>query len=443
MLLGQKSPFTHPNFLAKKEILPLLRRNDFRERQLNLLKRTNSAVICILGHDIQYATQNIFYPFQQNNNLLYLCGASEERRCALVLEKDLNGCGDGLKSTLFLPERNSELEKWWGPSTGLRRGIDFFGVNKTFSSSELGAYLAGMATGQSSILYDVPPQCNLSKFSLPTNIKRSPELAVLLSMERLIKSPIEREMMRRSAMIASEAFNKTIPNNYNNEAFYAARMEFESKMLGASSLSYAPVVAGSPRSCYIHWIRSDHPLGGNELMLMDAGIRHPSGYCSDISRTWPLCGIFTEAQAALYKMVLRVQKICLNELKKSPSLNELHSLSIKEMAKGIVSLGFEANQIIDLYPHHIGHHLGLDVHDCIDAPLRDVVPLREGHSITIEPGIYIPNSDEYPPQFRGLGIRIEDDILIGSNGSYEIISSSVPKEIEEIESLLKEKNLFT
>lgn len=225
-----------------------------------------------------------------------------------------------------------------------------------------------------------------------------------------------------------------------NEAELAAFMEYHVKSLGGDRLAYVPVVASESRGLVLHYTLNNQLL--RDWMLMDAGAQY-FGYCSDITRSWPLNGQFSHPQAKLYEAVLRVQTGCqraISELWMDPRMTFglLNELAVYLTLMELKNLGFkrvEAN-ISRWFPHSIGHHLGLDLHDSTDDDqMRLLVP---GNVITIEPGLYIPINDlDAPEEFRGLAIRIEDDFVIEESGLLTNLTEKVPKTISDIEALMK------
>ena len=216
-------------------------------------------------------------------------------------------------------------------------------------------------------------------------------------------------------------------------------MEFKSRSLGADRLAYVPVVAGSTRGLVLHYTHNNQKLAGREWMLMDAGALY-FGYCSDITRSWALSGKFTAPQARLYESVLNVQEKCQTVLQTVPdiSFSQLNDIAAYLIATELDSLGFKdvERNVHKWFPHSIGHHLGLDLHDCPNHNPND--PLIPGNVITIEPGVYIPIDDKNAPEeYRGIAIRIEDDFIIEGDGKITNMTASVPKTIAEIERLFK------
>ncbi|ORX41482.1 Creatinase/aminopeptidase [Piromyces finnis] len=264
----------------------------------------------------------------------------------------------------------------------------------------------------------------------------------LISNFRLIKSSYEIDLLKKVGDITGEAFIETFkgtkPGLYENHL--EAIFEFNVKYRNAQFLSYIPVVASGKNSLFMHYVDNNCKLNDGDLILMDAGaeLNH---YVSDVTRTWPVNGTFSKPQRKIYQLLLDIQKMCINmcTVKSGNTLNRIHQRFLDILAKELSKVfnrqvsWMETN---DICPHHIGHYMGMDVHDTED--ISRSLPLKEGMVITIEPGIYIPYDDRYPKEYQGIGIRIEDDIVVGSKKPINL-TKSVPKEINEIEAIMAER----
>lgn len=216
-------------------------------------------------------------------------------------------------------------------------------------------------------------------------------------------------------------------------------MEFKVRSLGGERLAYVPVVAGSNRGLVLHYTHNNQYLAQNDWMLMDAGAQY-FGYCSDITRSWPLSGRFNDPQARLYEAVLNIQLKCQVAIETIPSItfSQLNEISDYLTAVELDKLGFKdvEKNVNKWFPHSIGHHLGLDLHDCPNHNPNS--KFEAGNVITIEPGVYVPLNDKNAPEeYRGMAIRIEDDFIIGEGGKLTNMTEAVPKTICQIESLFK------
>lgn len=226
-----------------------------------------------------------------------------------------------------------------------------------------------------------------------------------------------------------------------SEAELAAFMEFKARSLGGDRLAYVPVVAGATRGLVLHYTHNNQSISNKDWILMDAGSQY-FGYCSDITRSWPLAGRFSDPQARLYEAVLHVQRGCQAAIETIPTItfSQLNEVAVYLTAVELDKLGFKdvERNVNSWFPHSIGHHLGLDLHDCPNH--NPDAKFVEGNVITIEPGVYVPLEDKNAPEeYRGLAIRIEDDFIIGGGVGEKLtnMTEAVPKNISEIESLFK------
>lgn len=341
----------------------------------------------------------------------------------------------------------------------------------------------GSSSGSSSLLNYLSPgsPSSFDIFSRKTDFdnvikllgdsRRSVDLSsAILDRHRLVKSPSELRLMRRAGHIAGLAHNSTMrfSNMYRghdagaSEWAMQAHFEYTAALLGASRPAYVPVVAGGERGCTIHYTDNDHLVAGTQevaggdgttgqLVTMDAGIEY-AGYNSDITRAWPVASrsagssgevSMTPAQLDLYSALLRVLKTCssLAVAQNGYSLSSLHRRSVELLAAELKDLGFQLS-VGELervfYPHYLGHYLGLDLHDT--PSIARTQPLKPGMVVTIEPGLYIPSEDSVmgkslrsriPKEYRGIGLRVEDDVAIGERENV-ILSVEAVKEVDDV-----------
>lgn len=214
-----------------------------------------------------------------------------------------------------------------------------------------------------------------------------------------------------------------------------AFLEFSCKKRGATRMAYVPVVAGGARSLIIHYVSNNSIINDGDLILVDAGAEY-GGYCADITRTFPVNGKFTKAQREIYQAVLDANKLAISRCKANAmSLDKIHNESVEFLYARLQNL-FKRRvsfaEIQNIYPHHIAHYLGLDVHDTFSIS-RDI-PLKKNMVVTMEPGLYIPDDPAKYGEYAGIGVRIEDDIVV-TDGEPIVLSSGIAKEIDEIESI--------
>ncbi|KAI8601280.1 peptidase M24 [Dissophora ornata] len=492
---GQPTWMTHPHLMNQGEITPGLTAAEYELRRTLLMESLpKGSVVISTSHRTRFMTNNIFYPFHQQTDFYYLCGFNEPD-AALVLEK--NDSPRGYKMTMFVAPKNVNIEMWEGARTGLDAAKEIFGADEAIDANLFRYRAVDMASRHENVYFDYPgpsmfmpmdiakklhntpvvpslfsrlmgvfgatkdakPSSDFAFTSHPyptnTDTKKSKSnkssqqsvadsdaiattkgLSPLVQELRVIKSEAEIKIMRHAGEISGKAFIETMkftnPQRLEHQVY--AKFDFECRMRGSQMMAYVPVVAGGSNALTMHYVNNDQPLKDGDLLLMDAG-GELNGYASDITRTWPVNGKFTEAQKDLYEVVLNANKECIKLCAEEHgmSLNQIHDVSMRLTKEGLSRLGIKplAHDIDRrLYPHHVGHYLGMDVHDTGDISRSR--PLKEGMVITIEPGLYIPRDSAYPEKYQGIGIRIEDNVVIGKTVPH-VLSVTAPKEVVDIE----------
>ena len=353
------------------------------------------------------------YDFVVNRNFYYLTGINQESSILLAYKQDgiINEC-------LFILEQNENIEKWTGKRLKVEEAKEISGIKNVLSlnsyHSELNLVLTKQKTGieQLNTLYlDLEPHNLLDEYKTTEDIGQELTLNYpWLTLKDIYRTIILKRMVKSPAEVneIKEAINKT------NIGLKAILKKI-----------FPTICASGENATTLHYPFANSLIKDNDLVLFDLGSQN-NFYCGDISRTYPASGTFTEKQKELYKVVLDCNKEIIKAIKPGVTLKELNSLASEILAKGLLNLGIIENEseIKKYYFHSIGHHLGLDTHDPSDRDL----PLVPGNVITDEPGIYIKE--------LGIGIRIEDDILVTEDGSYNL-SNSIIKEINDIEKALK------
>uniref|UniRef100_A0A3Q4G801 X-prolyl aminopeptidase 3, mitochondrial n=1 Tax=Neolamprologus brichardi TaxID=32507 RepID=A0A3Q4G801_NEOBR len=413
--LGQPSPFTHPHLIKHGEVTPGLSQTEYelrRHRLASLIEAqaerlgpsasSSTHVAIILSHPTRYMTNDIPYPFHQNQDFLYLSGFLEPDS-ALVL----HGNGRPDQAILFVPRRDPGRELWDGPRSGKDGAAALTGIERVHSIEELGVVLKSLKGTM--LWYDTsqPAHPRLHQAHVCPVLEAGPTprtLGPLIHSLRALKSSAEVALMQEAGRITAQAFRRTMA-------------------LSQGDVDEAVLFAKD-----------------GEMVLLDGGCEY-FGYVSDITRTWPINGKFSPAQIELYESVLEVQRSCLSLCSPGVSLDHIYSTMLALLGRQLKRLGIleastsdaEALQAARRYcPHHVGHYLGMDVHDTPE--LSRSQPLQPGMAITIEPGLYIcEDNDQAPKHFRGLGVRIEDDVVIREKGGPLILSSDAPKTIVDVE----------
>ncbi|XP_073993281.1 xaa-Pro aminopeptidase 3 isoform X2 [Rhodnius prolixus] len=403
-------------------------------------------VILVPSSPIHYMTEKIPYVFRQNTDFRYLTGCLEPDSALLIVIESENK----FRSTLFLREKNNHSELWEGPRTGVEIAPDVFGVDDAKPFQELENVLRDIGNKNVTLWYDALNPVNavvhrcVASFLSDKGEKELFEVRQKIHELRVVKSLAEQELMIKSAEIASDAIKLTLmstkPGVTEHQLF--ATVDYHCRMKGAEFLAYPPVVAAGDNANIIHYINNSQQIKKEDLILMDAGCEL-HGYCSDITRTWPASGSFSPFQRTLYDVVLSVQLDLISSCRDISSLDHLFTIMCKLLGRRLkeahvlskAASNLTLEQIaFKLCPHHVGHYLGMDVHDTATVPRK--AQLKEGMIITVEPGLYINSTNILTkPEFRGIGIRIEDDVLFTNKGPKVI--STCPKSVDEIENLCK------
>ncbi|CAG5134334.1 unnamed protein product [Candidula unifasciata] len=464
---GQPAAQTHPHLVAEGEVTPGLTKKEFHQRRCSLvrsaletfkgMKSVNDHLFIIPSATTVYMINEIPYPFRQNTDFLYFCGFQEPDSLLLIEAKTSKSVSTGEhESHLFVPRKDAAKELWDGPRSGAAGAMELTGVDTAFNSGEIEKYLQFYNSKHKDFVlwynHSKPVHTDfhnriISQLMHDHRHKYLENVSELCQRLRLLKSPAEIQLMQQSAKIASEAFVEVMKFSKPqvNEAHLWAKMDFECRLRGAEFLAYPPVVAGGARANIIHYITNNQVIAGGEMVLMDAGCEF-HGYASDITRTWPVSGHFTEPQRKLYNATLRVQEACIRMCTTEFSLDDIYNHMLVLLAAELTQLGIispdcsydqRLNLARQFCPHHVSHYLGMDVHDTSSVSRK--IKLQPNMVVTVEPGIYIPE-DNYKVslEFRGMGIRIEDNILVTETEPVNL-SASCPKRVEDIESIMSNR----
>ncbi|XDG06138.1 hypothetical protein ABKA04_005753 [Annulohypoxylon sp. FPYF3050] len=439
VLFGQPVYETHPHLLKPGELTPGITAQEYHERRTNLINTLppNSAVL-LPSATIHYRSGAVFYPFRQESNFLYLTGFSEPESLAVLTKTE--GVDDYFFH-LFCRPKDPGLEQWNGPWSGIDAARDVWNADQAADIGRVESLLGDALKGVNQIYTDAELSNNgaLTKYGkLLSSVAPKAKIAPLkpyVNAIRAIKSPAEIANMRRAGQDSGRAITNAMRRSWKYEKELAAFLEYQYQISGLDGQAYVPVVAGGRKGLLIHYVLNNGMIGDEELVLVDAGGEYGT-YITDITRTWPVSGKFSPAQKDLYNAVLRAQRsaVSLSRASANVTLDKLHLITENALRDQLEQLGFDVsgNRMSTLFPHHVGHYVGLDVHDVPGYP-RNVL-LREGHCITIEPGVYVPDDARWPKAFRGLGVRIEDSIAIGDDSPF-ILTTEAVKEVDDIEAL--------
>ncbi len=432
----------------------LIKTAEFSRRRENLLHMTGPGSIVLLqAASEKTRNSDVLYPYRQDSDFLYMSGFSEPEALLVLIADDNDG-----RSVLFCRPADPDRAIWDGPRAGIDGAVEDYGMDEAYEISELDKRLPALMEAAEKVYYKVGCDPELDRCVMrwmqqlhDTKDAHIPQELVSLEHDlrelRLFKSKAEIKALRRAGKVAAEAHiaaMKVAPLAAN-EAELQAQL-FMVFYHNHCPWSYQPIVGAGDNGCVLHYVGNNKPIHSGDLILVDAGCEC-EGYASDITRTFPANGRFSSEQKALYELVLKSQLAAIEEIRPGKQWLDAHRKVVSILTAGLIDLGLlegELNELIDLeaykefYMHKTGHWLGLDVHDVgdytIDGESRQLEP---GMVLTIEPGLYVaPDCELVEPRWRGIGIRIEDDVLVTRDGC-EVLSKGVPKSVDEIEALMQ------
>jgi Xaa-Pro aminopeptidase len=429
----------------------------FRRRRQRVLDRLGDGVLVLPTALLHLRNGDVFHSFRPGSDFYYLTGF-EEPEGILVARRTGRGRH---RSILFVRRRDPARELWDGPRLGPSRARRSLGVDEAFETENFYPKLEDVLVGAARLFYtlgvdermDRSLQTVFERLALrnhrgnpaahPAIVDPGPVVAV----ERLQKDSYEIESLERAAAIAAAGHVRAIETARPRMMEYELQAEIEGtfRRMGSVRNGYESIVASGANACTLHYVSNSKRMRRGELVLVDAGAES-GNYTADITRTFPVSGVFSEAQAAVYRVVLRAQKAAIRAVKPGRPWNAPHRAAVRAIVHGLRDLKIlkgEAKRIVEketyrrYFMHGTSHWLGMDVHDAGGYVEEDGKPrkLRRGMVLTIEPGLYFsPRDRSVPRQYRGIGVRIEDDVLVTRNGA-RVLTSAVPKEVRDIERL--------
>jgi Xaa-Pro aminopeptidase len=432
---------------------------EFKRRRKQLMRMMDKHSIAILPTAAESVrNRDVHYPFRPDSDFFYLTGFDEPEAVAVLIPGRKHA-----EYILFCRAKDETKAMWDGPMAGQEGAVGDYGADDSFPISDLDEILPRMLEEKSRIFYAMGCNSDLDhrlsewitkiKSKARTGMQSPMEIVELdhyLHDMRLYKSRSEISTMRKAANISAFAHKKVMRKCQPGIMEYQLESEFRHScsIKGARQQAYTSIVGGGNNACVLHYIENNDELKDGDMLLIDAGCELDY-YASDITRTYPVNGKFSKAQAELYQLVLDAQLAAIEQVKPGNHWNQPHDAAVKTIAKGLLKLGILKGTLPNAlkketyrkyYMHRTGHWLGMDVHDVgdykVDGQWRELEP---GMTLTVEPGLYIPKGTRgVPRKYQGIGIRIEDDVVVTKEG-YDILSKQVPKTIEEIESQMQAK----
>ena len=437
--------------MLKPQLTEFMRRMD--PKSVAIIPAAREAV---RSHDTNYR-------YRQNSDFFYLTGFEEPEAIAVIAPSEAK------KFTLFVRPRDPERAIWDGYRTGVEGAKADYSADEAFPIAEFDEKLPEILDGPASLYYAFGHADSeldekiIRQLTLMRETNRRPleppqtivDPTLILHEMRVFKSEPEVEIMQRAADIAAAAHVEAMKTARAGMKEYEveALLEASFRRQGAAGSSYTSIVGSGANATTLHYITNQDTLRDGDLLLVDAGAEY-LGYASDITRTFPIDGQFTEAQRDIYDLVLKTQMSCIDMVRPGVRLEDLKTHSVEMLTEGMVKLGLlkgdpakliEEKKYMQFYMHNLGHFLGIDVHDAgryyFNGESR---PAEPGMVMTIEPGLYIsPDTknipegfnQDVPAKYLGIGVRIEDDVLVTEKGA-RVLTDKVPKDAGEIEALM-------
>lgn len=459
--------------------------SEFQHRREQLLAKCEPNSICIVAAaSLLTRSNDTEYPFRQNSDFWYLTGFNEPN-AFLVLSNKYNASGhlsiakpsidqqsnadcpdtiqpdamQSLSSTIFVQDSDALAEVWHGRRLGVSKAAKELGCDAACDVDDIDDELIDIIDGHEHIYFSLDAEPRVESVismalsacrNAPKQSKLAPstvhDIQPIIHAMRLLKSADEIAIMQRAADISAMAHVRAMLFSEAGKFEYQleAEIHHEFTMQGARYPAYGTIVGSGDNACILHYTENASVLSSGDLVLIDAGCEL-EGYAADITRTFPVDGKFSDVQKQLYQLVLDAQKTALAELMPGNTISQAMLACVRVIVEGLVELGILTGSVESnieketwrkYFMHGLGHWLGLDVHDVgiykVNASDR---PLEAGMVMTVEPGLYISATANVDDKFKGIGIRIEDDIVITLDG-HHIMTNKVPKEIQQIEALM-------
>lgn len=428
---------------------------EFAKRRKNLMRMIgNDAIAIVPASTVKVRNRDVEFDYRQDSDFMYLTGFLEPEAVAVLVPGRSQA-----QFILFCRERDMEMETWNGRRAGQQGAIDHYGADDAFPIGDIDEILPGILEQRERVFYTMGVNADFDHrvIGWVNQIREKGRsgshtphefiaLEHLLHELRLFKSATEISNMKKAAKAAVAGHQRAMkhcqPGMYEYQV--EAELLYEFKKAGCDT-AYPSIVGGGDNGCILHYTDNQDVLNDGELLLIDAGAEY-QGYASDITRTFPVNGVFSEPQRELYNVVLDAQLAAIDAVQPGNHWDDPHIAAVKVITKGLVKLGLLKGRPAQLikdgeyrrfYMHRTGHWLGLDVHDVGDYKIEEQWRLFEpGMVLTVEPGIYIPaKSRGVPKRYWDIGIRIEDDVRVTRNG-HEVLTQALIKEVDAIEAFM-------
>jgi Xaa-Pro aminopeptidase len=432
---------------------------EYRQRRDRLMEKLGQGTAIVQSAPTAVMHNDVEYVYRQDSDFFYLTGFNEAEAVAVFAPHH-----EEHQFILFVQPKDPEKETWTGYRCGVEGAKELYGADATYAISELDEKLPQYLEKCDRIYYHLGRDHHFNEVVLNhwqkmmqgyskrgTGPQALENIHPVLHPLRQVKSEAEIDLLRKATAISAEAHNRA--REFAKVGQYEYQIEAEIahtfRLQGGMGTAYPSIVASGANACILHYINNDQQVQENDLILIDAGCSYEY-YNGDITRTFPVSGKFTPEQKALYEIVLAAQLKAIEQVQVGNPYNQFHDTAVRTIVEGLMDLGLLVGDIEEIikeekykpfYMHRTGHWLGLDVHDAgfYKVGAESWRSLQSGNVLTVEPGIYIgpdikpfEGQPEIPEKWRGIGIRIEDDILVTENGA-EVLTAAVPKLIEDLE----------
>ncbi len=435
----------------------MITQTEYRQRREQLMANIKQGTAIFRSAPMAVMHNDVEYNFRQDSDFFYLTGFNEANAVAVFAPHH-----EEHKFVLFVQPQDPVKETWSGYITGVEKAKELYGADAVYPINELDEKLPQYLQKADRIYYRLGRDEKFNEKILKhwqkllrvypkhgTGPIAIEDVCNILHPIRLIKSETELELMRKAIEISVKAHNHAREFAQPGRYEYEIQAEIEHIFgLNGGTVAYPSIVASGKNACILHYVENNCQIQNNDLLLIDAGCCYQY-YNGDITRTFPVGGKFTPEQKIIYQLVLKAQLAAIEQVKPANPYKNIHDTAVRVLVEGLMDLGLLVGDIEEIikeekykpfYMHRTGHWLGLDVHDVgVYQWGENPQPLQPGQILTVEPGIYIsPNikpvegQPEIPECWHGIGVRIEDDVLVTSGG-YEVLSAGVPKSVEAME----------
>lgn len=419
----------------------------------------DNSVIAVFAYPTRNFSNDVDYFYHQNPDMYYFSGYKEPNSLLLIFkDEQTDSAGNKYKEILFVQKRNAQAEQWTGRRLGTEGAKEKLGFNMAFNGEAFSKFGIDFSKFDKILFSPLPDDVPDSKwdkselFDLLQQFKQKADITDDYSKDkrfdtkayhqltaglREIKTPEEMVLLRKAVEISCQGQNEVmkVVRPDMSELEIQGLHEYVHKKYGAEGVGYGSIIGAGENGCVLHYMENTKTKVGNSLLLMDVGAEY-HGYTADVTRTVPAGGKFSAEEKLIYQLVYDAQEAAFKTLKNASKWKDAETAAKNVIAEGLIKLGIikDKSETGKYYPHGLGHHIGLDVHD-----RGNYSTMKKNMVMTIEPGIYIPEGSNCDKKWWSIAVRIEDDALITETG-YELLSHFAPRSVEDIEKMIAQKS---